>query len=59
MQWTVPGAIVDEALAPWVEFALIDPKTGKVVVRVTDDEMEARCPECGLLHGGGDPDEDD
>lgn len=39
MKWTVPGAIVDEALAPWVEFALVDPRTGRVVLRVTDAEV--------------------
>ncbi len=55
----VPSAIVDEPLNADVEWALVDLTTGKVVVRVTDAEMEARCPECGLLHGGGDSDRDD
>ncbi len=55
MEWTVPGAIIDEELDPWDEYVLIDLKTGKVVLRVTDAEMESRCPECGLPH---DPDAD-
>ena len=50
MEWTIPGSVPDEELSPWDEFALIDLRTGKVIVRITDSEMDARCPECGLLH---------
>ncbi len=50
MQWSVPGAVPDEEIAPWAEFALVDPRTGRVVVLITDAEDDARCPECGLDH---------
>ncbi len=50
MRWTVPGAVVDEPLAPWVEFASVNLKTGEIVVRIADAYRDARCPECGLAH---------
>ena len=59
MKWTIPGAVVDEPISPWTEFALVDLRTGRVVLRVTDADDEARCPECGLHHECTEREDDD